>query len=112
LLESFVMTPFRATNLSNVDIHLKGNIHLPQDIPTVQAIGEFPSKVVEGEISRRLISRRDMLVNATGTAWLSGVWMSLQGDDVSWYGSKNVSSGWIYGKFSIPIPTSGRSGSD
>jgi hypothetical protein len=34
------MTPFRATNLSNVDIHLKGNIHLPEDIPTVQAIGE------------------------------------------------------------------------
>ncbi|KAH8080064.1 pectin lyase fold/virulence factor [Filobasidium floriforme] len=72
-VDYFVMTPFRATNLSNVDIHLKGNIHLPQDIPTVQAI-----------------------VNATGTAWLSGVWMSLQGDDVSWYGSKNVSSGWIY----------------
>lgn len=41
LCDSFVMTPFRATNLSNVDIHLKGNIHLPQDIPTVQAIGEF-----------------------------------------------------------------------
>jgi len=97
------MTPFRATKLSNVDIHLKGNIHLPQDIPTVQAIGEFPSKVVEGEISRRLISRRDMLVNATGTAWLSGVWMSLQGDNASWYGSKNVSSGWIYGKFSVSV---------
>jgi hypothetical protein len=29
--------------------------------------------------------------------------MSLQGDDVSWYGSKNVSSGWIYGKLSTLI---------
>ena len=38
---SYVMTPFRATNLSNVDIVLDGNLHLPQDIPTVQAIGEF-----------------------------------------------------------------------
>lgn len=27
--------------------------------------------------------------------------MSLQGDDVSWYGSNNVSSGWIYGKLSV-----------
>jgi uncharacterized protein involved in high-affinity Fe2+ transport len=95
------MTPFRATNLSNVDIHLKGNIHLPEDIPTVQAIGEFPLGwfICNPTISD---SYRE-LVNATGTAWLSGVWMSLQGDDVSWYGSKNVSSGWIYGKFSVPV---------
>jgi hypothetical protein len=97
------MTPFRATNLSNVDIHLKGNIHLPEDIPTVQAIGEFPLSWFNGEVARPLIPRRKTLVNATGTAWLSGVWMSLQGDDVSWYGSKNVSSGWIYGKFSVSV---------
>jgi len=41
---------------------------------------------------------RIVAVNATGQAWLSGVWMSLTGENVGWYGSKNISSGWIYGE--------------
>jgi len=97
------MTPFRATNLSNVDIVLDGNLHLPQDIPTVQAIGESSPGVQRLMRDSILIQVLEIAtVNATGEAWLSGVWMSLQGDDVAWYGSKNVSAGWIYGMSEPP----------
>lgn len=40
LLDSYAMTPIQAQNLSNVDVLLKGNIHLPQDISYVQGIGK------------------------------------------------------------------------
>jgi hypothetical protein len=102
--------------LSNVDIHLEGNLHLPRDIPTVQAIGESGVVVVvlltpvELVIAHPDPSRgRDFsplsgtTVNATGQAWLSGVWISLQGENVGWYGSKNVSNGWIYGKYQARV---------
>jgi hypothetical protein len=36
---SNIFTPINAT-LSNVEVQIKGNLHLPQDIPTIQALGE------------------------------------------------------------------------
>lgn len=33
-----ILTPISATNLSNVEIHLRGNLHLPKNITAVQAV--------------------------------------------------------------------------
>ncbi|KAG8874663.1 hypothetical protein FRB97_005743 [Tulasnella sp. 331] len=62
-----IFTPINAT-LSNVDIRILGNLHLPQNITQVQ-----------------------LLVNTTATTWIT-----VMGTEVSWTGTTNVSNGWIY----------------
>nr|XP_019000834.1 uncharacterized protein I203_06476 [Kwoniella mangroviensis CBS 8507]OCF64295.1 hypothetical protein I203_06476 [Kwoniella mangroviensis CBS 8507] len=64
-------TPVNAT-LNNVDIQLKGNIHLPQNITYVQGI-------VNGSTG--------------GNVW----WINLTGDNLNFTGTTNLSTGWVYG---------------
>jgi len=61
-----VCTPISQTNLSNVVVRHLGNLHIPQDIPYVQ----------------------NQVANNSGNYW----W-TLKGNDVSWIGTPNVSSG-------------------
>ncbi|KAJ5711673.1 exopolygalacturonase C [Penicillium malachiteum] len=70
-----VFTPISATNLSNVEIQMNGNLHLPQDITTVQTI-----------------------VNGTsGTLYSDGeYWFTFKGPRIDYAGSSNVNDGWIY----------------
>ena len=69
-----VFTPISATNLSNVEIQMKGNLHLPQDIATVQAI-----------------------VNGTSSSLYSEgqYWFKFSGPQIDYTGSSNVNNGWI-----------------
>lgn len=62
-----LFSPLSATNLSNVEIRMHGNLHLPQDIPTVQAI----------------------VKNGTTT------WITLKGPRVDWTGSPDLTTSWI-----------------
>ncbi|KAJ5917751.1 exopolygalacturonase C [Penicillium verhagenii] len=69
-----IFTPIAATNLSNVEIQMKGNLHLPQNISTVQSI-----------------------VNGTSsTLYADGAyWFTLAGPKIDYTGSSNVNNGWI-----------------
>ncbi|KAJ6114636.1 exopolygalacturonase C [Penicillium sp. IBT 16267x] len=69
-----IFTPISATNLSNVEIKMNGNLHLPQDITTVQRI-----------------------VNGTsGTLYADGsYWFKFKGPNIDYTGSGNVNYGWI-----------------
>lgn len=62
-----LFTPLSATNLSNVEIRMHGNLHLPQDIPTVQAI------VASGHPT----------------------WITLSGPRIDWTGSPDPQTSWI-----------------
>jgi hypothetical protein len=64
-----------ATNLSNVEIHLQGNLHLPQNINAVQAA-----------------------VNSNNTLAYSTTpyWFKLAGPSINFIGTSNVTNGWIY----------------
>ncbi|GFZ45367.1 hypothetical protein JCM24511_03093 [Saitozyma sp. JCM 24511] len=66
-----IFTPINAT-LSNVEVQIKGNLHLPQDIPTIQA---FVNKTTGGNLP----------------------WISLSGTNIALTGVQNVTTGWIYG---------------
>ncbi|WVQ96799.1 hypothetical protein IAU59_003906 [Kwoniella sp. CBS 9459] len=70
-VDYYFNTPVNAT-LNNVEIQLKGNINLPQNITYVQN-----------------------LVNSTagGNVW----WISLSGSNLNFVGSTNVSNGWFNG---------------
>ena len=66
-----VFNPVRVTNLSNVAINVRGNLHLPQNITAVQTI-----------------------VNASSSGNI--YWFTFSGPSIDFIGSRNVSSGWIY----------------
>ncbi|EMC97953.1 glycoside hydrolase family 28 protein [Baudoinia panamericana UAMH 10762] len=66
-----VLTPVSATNLTNVTIEMKGNLHLPQNITYMQTI-----------------------FNQSGLSNL--YWFTFSGPGIQYVGSSNVSAGWIY----------------
>ncbi|KAH8703608.1 pectin lyase fold/virulence factor [Talaromyces proteolyticus] len=65
-----IFTPISATNLSNVEIQVQGNLHLPQNITAIQT-----------------------LVNATSSKSLT--WFKFAGSYIDYVGSPNVTTGWI-----------------
>jgi hypothetical protein len=68
-----VFQPITATNLSNVGIHMRGNLHLPQNITAIQA-----------------------LVNATSNTYAGALyWFKFAGLDIDYISTNNVTSGWI-----------------
>ncbi|KAJ5549210.1 exopolygalacturonase C [Penicillium frequentans] len=69
-----IFTPIAATNLSNVEIKMSGNLHLPQNITEVQRIvnGTSSSLYVDGSY-----------------------WFKLKGPNIDYTGSANVNHGWI-----------------
>ncbi|KAJ9092377.1 hypothetical protein QFC21_006879 [Naganishia friedmannii] len=69
----FVQNPVVAVNLSGIRIEQFGNLHLPKDIAYVQHI-----------------------VNSTEQTWAAAItWFILNGNNIEWVGTKNVTSGWI-----------------
>jgi hypothetical protein len=62
-----IFHPIQATNLSNVEIQMYGNLHLPQNISAVQKI-----------------------VNAGKSTWFT-----FEGPRVDWIGPEDVNNGWI-----------------
>ncbi|KAJ6157760.1 exopolygalacturonase C [Penicillium chermesinum] len=71
----YTMTPVSATDLSNVQIQMNGNIHLPQNITAVQ-------EIVNG---------------SSGALYSNGkYWFSLVGSNIDYIGSSNVKHGWVY----------------
>ncbi|KAE8350444.1 putative exopolygalacturonase C [Aspergillus coremiiformis] len=62
-----IFHPIRATNLSNVEIQMHGNLHLPQNISAVQEI-----------------------VNAGKSTWFT-----FEGPRVDWIGPEDENNGWI-----------------
>lgn len=62
-----IFQPIKATNLSNVEIQMHGNLHLPQNISAV----------------------RDIVNAGTST------WFTLEGPRVDWTGPEDVNNGWI-----------------
>ncbi|RAL02892.1 putative extracellular exo-polygalacturonase [Aspergillus ibericus CBS 121593] len=62
-----IFHPIKATNLSNVEIRMHGNLHLPQNITAVQ-------NIVNGG---------------------SSIWFTFEGPQVDWIGPENVNHGWI-----------------
>lgn len=68
-----VFQPIRATNLSNVAIHMRGNLHLPQNITAIQA-----------------------LVNATSNTYATALyWFTFAGPYIDYVSTDNVTNGWI-----------------
>jgi hypothetical protein len=68
-----VFQPISATNLSNVGIYMRGNLHLPQNITAIQA-----------------------LVNATSDTYAAGLyWFEFAGPNIDYISTDNVTSGWI-----------------
>ncbi|KFA78787.1 hypothetical protein S40288_08984 [Stachybotrys chartarum IBT 40288] len=65
-----VFEPIAALSLDNVIISVQGNLHLPQDIPTVQQIVVDNGGRVE--------------------------WFEFKGKDVQYIGSEDITTGWIY----------------
>lgn len=69
-VEYNIFTPIVATNLSNVEIQVEGNLNLPQNISYIQT-----------------------LVNATSSGTL--YWFTFSGPNVEYIGTDNVTNGWI-----------------
>ncbi len=69
-----VFNPISATNLSNVEIQIKGNLHLPQNITAVQ----------------NLVNTSNALTYSTTLYWIS-----LAGPSIDYIGTDNVTNGWI-----------------
>lgn len=81
-----------ALGLSNVEIQLFGNLHLPENITHVQNIGE------RVDVWTHILSLIIIIpVNGSSTygTLLQGIWFHLQGSNVDIVGSTNVSEGWI-----------------
>lgn len=70
-----VFYPISAKNLSNVEIQMNGNLHLPQNITAIQA----------------LVNQSNALTYSTRLYWFS-----FAGPQIDYIGTSNVSSGWIY----------------
>jgi polygalacturonase len=64
-----IFTPINFPKLTNVEIRMGGNLHLPKDIKTVQSI----------------VSAGGGKIN----------WLTLSGSNVDWIGSKDANNGWI-----------------
>ncbi|CAK44512.1 uncharacterized protein An02g12450 [Aspergillus niger] len=81
-----IFQPITATNLSNVEIRMHGNLHLPQNITAVQNI------VSDG----------------------TSTWFTLEGPKVDWIGPEDVNNGWIdsYGQPWWDANPAGSSGID
>ena len=69
-----VLTPISATHLSNVEIMMHGNLHLPRDIGFVQKLYNQSASKDDGDL----------------------FWFSFAGTNISYIGTKNVTTGWIY----------------
>ena len=70
-----VFQPISATNLSNVEISMQGNLHLPQNVTAIQAI----------------------VNETTGSAQATNLyWFSFAGPKIDWVGTSNITNGWIY----------------
>ncbi|OCK86060.1 glycoside hydrolase family 28 protein [Lepidopterella palustris CBS 459.81] len=69
-----IFNPITATNLSNVAIHMYGNLHLPQDITAIQG----------------LVNASNALTYST-----SLYWFKLAGPNIDYIGTPNVTTGWI-----------------
>ncbi|KAF2150209.1 glycoside hydrolase family 28 protein [Myriangium duriaei CBS 260.36] len=69
-----VLTPIVANNLSNVELSMLGNLHLPQNVTRIQA-----------------------LVNATGGNNQAGslYWFTFNGSCIDYISTSNVTTGWI-----------------
>lgn len=69
-----ILQPISATNLSNVQNQINGNLHLPQDIAKTQRIvnGTYSSLHSDGKY-----------------------WFSFAGPQIDYVGSPNVNHGWI-----------------
>lgn len=74
-LDYNILTPISATNLSNVEIRMRGNLHLPQNITAVQEA-----------------------VNASNAHTYSTAlyWFKFSGPSIDFVGTSNVTNGWIY----------------
>lgn len=69
-----IFTPISATNLSNVEIQMNGNLHLPQSIAEVQ----------------RVVNRTNRVTYADGQHWFI-----FKGPNIDYTGSSNINNGWI-----------------
>lgn len=69
-VEYNVFTPIVATNLSNVEIQMEGNLNLPQNISYIQ-----------------------IFVNATSSGTL--YWFTFAGPNIDYVGTSNVTNGWM-----------------
>lgn len=69
-----IFQPISATNLSNVEIRMNGNLHLPKDIAKIQ----------------RIVNGTDSSLYSDGKYWFS-----LAGPRIDYIGSANVNYGWI-----------------
>lgn len=69
-----IFNPISATNLSNVEIQMYGNLHLPQNVSYIQG-----------------------LVNASGALSYSTTlyWFSFAGPGIKYIGTEDVTNGWI-----------------
>lgn len=72
---SNILTPVKLENLTNVEIHVNGNLHLPRDM-----------EVVRAEVAK------DAGLMLTGMRWFS-----FSGTNVAYIGTTNVTGGWIEG---------------
>lgn len=83
-----VFQPVHATDLDNVEIQMKGNLHLPQNITAIQ-----------------------VLVNATHSGNL--YWLMFAGPHIDYIGADDVTTGWInsYGQAWWDANPSGGTGS-
>ncbi|OCL09929.1 glycoside hydrolase family 28 protein [Glonium stellatum] len=69
-----IFNPISATNLSNVGIQMQGNLHLPRDIATIQAI----------------VNASNALTYST-----SLYWFKFAGPSIDFIGTGDVTNGWI-----------------
>ncbi|RFU30468.1 hypothetical protein B7463_g5870, partial [Scytalidium lignicola] len=69
-----IFNPIKATNLSNIEIHMHGNLHLPQNVTYIQE-----------------------LVNTSNALTYSSAlyWFSFAGPGIKYVGTQDVTSGWI-----------------
>ncbi|KAE9378302.1 glycoside hydrolase family 28 protein [Stipitochalara longipes BDJ] len=69
-----VFNPISATNLSNIEIQIRGNLHLPQNITAVQ----------------NLVNTSNALTYSTTLYWIT-----FAGPSIDYIGTDNVTNGWI-----------------
>ncbi|KAH8820137.1 pectin lyase fold/virulence factor [Xylogone sp. PMI_703] len=69
-----IFNPIKATNLSNVEIHMHGNLHLPQNVTYIQE-----------------------LVNTSNALTYSSAlyWFNFAGPGIKYVGTEDVTNGWI-----------------
>ncbi|KAJ5692522.1 exopolygalacturonase C [Penicillium macrosclerotiorum] len=69
-----IFNPISATNLSNVEIRMNGNLHLPQSVAEVQ----------------RIVNGTNRVLYSNGQYWFT-----FSGPNIDYIGSSNVENGWI-----------------